>query len=95
MLNNARLRRFGFTGSFLRMARPLAKIQEEIRALSAAEKREIMATLLEELDGPPDDGAETAWLDEAERRVAEIDSGTVTCIPADEVLARLDKLLQK
>ena len=77
------------------MVRPLVKIQEEIRTLSAAEQREILATLLEELDGLPDDGAETAWLEEAERRAAEIDSGAVACIPADEVLARLDKLLQK
>lgn len=77
------------------MARPVAKIQQEIRDLTVAEKEEILATLLEELDGPPDEGVEAAWLEEVERRGREIDSGAVECIPAQEVFARLDKISGK
>ncbi|MFO1504055.1 MAG: addiction module protein [Steroidobacteraceae bacterium] len=77
------------------MARPVAVIQQEIRSLSDAEKEEILATLLEELDGPPDPGVEAAWLEEAQRRSQEIDSGAVKCIPAEEVFAKIDRILGK
>lgn len=77
------------------MARPVAQIQQEIRDLTVAEKEEVLATLLEELDGPPDEGVEAAWLEEAERRGREIDSGVVECIPATEVFSKLDKILGK
>ncbi|MDH4073669.1 MAG: addiction module protein [Gammaproteobacteria bacterium] len=77
------------------MARPIAILQEEIRRLSAAEKEEVLRTLLEELDGPPDPDVESAWLKEVERRAAELDSGQVQCVPADEVFRQLDTLLKK
>lgn len=82
-------------GSVFGMARLVAIIQQEIRQLSVAEKEEVLRTLLEELDGPPDPNVEAAWLEEAERRAREIDSGQVTCIPADEVFRKLDTLLKK
>lgn len=77
------------------MARPITEIQEEIRRLSAAEKEEVLRTILEELDGPADPDAEAAWLREAERRAAELDSGQVQAIPAEEVFRQLDSLLKK
>lgn len=77
------------------MPRPVAIIKEEIRQLGVAEKEEVLRTLLEELDGPPDPDVEAAWLMEVERRAREIDSGQVTCIPADEVFRKLDTLLRK
>lgn len=55
----------------------------------------LLATLLEELDGPPDAGAEAAWFEEIGRRSREIDSGAVECIPARDVFARVDKILGK
>jgi hypothetical protein len=77
------------------MARPLAIIQEEIRSLSAGDKGEILRTLYEELDGPPDQDVEAAWLAEAQRRGDEIDSGAVKCIPAKDVFDELAALLKK
>jgi len=77
------------------MARPVSIIQEEIRQLSVAEKEQVLRTLLEELDGPPDPDVEAAWLEEVERRAAEIDSGQVKCVPADEVFRKLDTLFKK
>ena len=72
------------------MSRPVAIIQQEIRDLSLAEKEEVLRTLLEELDGPPNPDVEAAWLLEVERRAAEIDAGKVKCIPAEEVFRKLD-----
>lgn len=68
-------------------------IQDEIRCLSTAEKEEVLRTLLEELDGPRDPDVEAAWLEEVERRAAEIESGQVQCVPAEDVFRQLDALL--
>jgi hypothetical protein len=77
------------------MARPVATIQQDIRDLTDAEKEEILAMLIAELDGPPDEGVEASWLEEVERRSLEIDRGTVACIPATDVFARVAKVLGK
>lgn len=77
------------------MVRQIASIEQEIRTLSASDKEELLRVLLEELDGPSDASVDKAWLDEAQRRSREIDSGSVSCTPADEVLEKIDKLLKK
>ena len=45
------------------MARTIAKIEEEIRSLSTAEKTELLRSLIAELDAPADPDVEHAWLD--------------------------------
>lgn len=77
------------------MARPLARIQEEIRALSVAEKETLLRVLWEELDGAGDPDVDAAWLEEAKRRDQEIDDATVETIPADEVFRTLEASLKK
>ena len=77
------------------MARPLTQIQEEIRALSDSDKEALLRVLLEELDGPADPDVDAAWLKEAQRRSREIDEGTVDCVPADEVFAKLRASLKR
>ena len=77
------------------MARPVAIISAEIRSLSVSEKEEILSTLIEDLEGPPDEGVEAAWLLEIERRGREIESGSVQCVSAEEVFAKLDAILGK
>ena len=78
------------------MARAVSEIEQEIRALPDAEKERLLRALLEELDGPPDTGAEQAWLDEIQRRSRELDGGLVETIPADKVFADLRaKLTQR
>ncbi len=62
-------------------------------SLPETERRELRDALQDSLpdhDGElsPDDWEE-AWADEINRRVAEIRAGTVTMIPAEEVMARL------
>ena len=65
----------------------MSEIEQEIRALPDPEKERLLRALLEELDGPPDPGAEQAWLDEIQRRSRELDAGLVETIPADQVFA--------
>ena len=59
--------------------------------LSATERAAVVAELLESLDdlGPADEGAEQAWAEEARRRLAEVDAGTVTPIPWAEARRRI------
>jgi putative addiction module component (TIGR02574 family) len=77
------------------VARAVADIEEEIRALPDAEKEQLLRALLEELDGPPGPGAEQAWLDEIQRRSREFDLGLVEAIPADKVFADLRAKLSR
>jgi len=46
-------------------------------------------SLIESLDGPPDEGADEAWRVEIERRIGQIERGEVELIPGEEVFARL------
>jgi putative addiction module component (TIGR02574 family) len=77
------------------MARPLASLQDEIRALSIPEKEALLRALWEELDGPADRDVDAAWLAESQRRDEELESGAVQALPADEVFDRLKATLKK
>jgi Putative addiction module component len=77
------------------MARPLAQIQEDIQALSDADKGTLLRVLWEELDGPADPDVDVAWLAEVQRRDKEIEDGLVEMIPAEEVFRKLEALLKK
>ena len=57
--------------------------------LSEDERAELVGLLLESLDIGNEDGVEAAWLEEIERRVAELDSGTVKTVPWTEVRSRV------
>ena len=82
-------------GTVWLMARAVAEIQREIRALSSSDKEEILRALLEEMDGPVDPGVDAVWLKEVQRRTAEVEAGQVRCIPADEVFAKIDTTILK
>lgn len=71
------------------MSRPLAGIEEDVRALSTAEKEALLRVLREELDGSADPDVEAAWLQAVNRRSQELYSGAVQGVPAEEVFARL------
>ena len=48
-----------------------------------------MRLLIKNLDGESEEGVEDAWRLEIERRMAELDSGSVQTIPWEELRARL------
>jgi hypothetical protein len=77
------------------MARSLTSLEQEIRELDPEDQEALLRFLIAELDGPPDPDVKKAWLDEAVRRAAEIDSGAVKCVPADKVFREIDALLKR
>jgi putative addiction module component (TIGR02574 family) len=53
------------------------------------DRARIAEALIASLDSPTDEEVERAWQDELGRRMDEIDSGSVTCLPWEEVRDRL------
>ena len=77
------------------MARAISEIEREIRGLERDDQEQLLRALVEELDGPPDADVERAWLEEAQRRSRELDTGAVDTIPADEVFAKARDQLKR
>lgn len=65
------------------------------KALSAEDRARLAEELLESLHGEVDADAEAAWDREIERRVAEIESGSVPLIAAEEVHAEARRLIRR
>ena len=68
------------------MARRLADIERDIRALSTRERAQLLKALISDLDAPADPDAERAWVEESNRRLSEIESGTAKTSPGADVL---------
>jgi len=77
------------------MARAVAEIEEDIRALTLNEKHELLRTLINELDAPADPDVEKAWLEESGRRYREVLDGTVKGVPGPLVFERLRARLRR
>lgn len=71
------------------MTREVAELFEVAAQLPEADRAELAGRLLETLHGEPDPDVETAWAEEVERRVRQIESGEVKTIPWAEVRAKL------
>nr|VFK16004.1 MAG: putative addiction module component, TIGR02574 family [Candidatus Kentron sp. LPFa] len=56
---------------------------------SEADRARIAKALITSLDTPVDRENELAWQQEIEKRLHEIDTGAVTCLPWEEVRERL------
>lgn len=56
----------------------------EALALSPDDRGKVAAGLIESLDDDVDGGADEAWASEIQRRLDEIDAGSVTLIPWEE-----------
>lgn len=67
----------------------LDQIVAEARQLPREQLTELLDLLTFELHEEIDPEIETAWADEAERRLAEIKSGKVKPIAGDQVMAEL------
>jgi putative addiction module component (TIGR02574 family) len=65
----------------------IEQLEAEVLNLPQAERARLAQRLIASLDA--DEPLERAWYDEAERRLAAVESGRLPEIPADEVLAEL------
>jgi len=65
------------------------ELYKEAMRLDPKERAELVALLLDSLEIGEDDGVETAWLKEIDKRVEAIDSGAVETVPWSEVRSRV------
>ena len=65
------------------------KLYEEALKLDPDERAALTGLLIESLEPETEEGVEAAWVAEIERRMVELDSGSVQTIPWEEVRARL------
>lgn len=72
----------------------LESLEREALSLPAADRAKLAHELLESLDTLSPAEIDVLWLDEAERRLAELDSGAVELIPGEEVLRKARALLK-
>ena len=70
------------------MRKPEEILSEALQLPSEA-RAALAAKLLDSLDGQEDADAEAAWLVEIERRLAEVDDGTVKTVPWHEARRRI------
>jgi putative addiction module component (TIGR02574 family) len=71
------------------MSRTLTDLWREACELSEKDRADLAGLLIESLEGGADEGIEAAWAAEIDRRVAELEAGTVKGIPWEEVRQRL------
>jgi putative addiction module component (TIGR02574 family) len=71
------------------MKREAAEILKDALALPSEARAGLAGFLLDSLDPEVDEGAQAAWDTEVNRRIAELDSGTVKAIPWADVRLRL------
>ena len=65
------------------------QLKDQLSRLPIKTRAELAHFLIESLNGEPDDDWEAAWEVELDRRMAEIEKGTVVGIPAEEAFAAL------
>jgi putative addiction module component (TIGR02574 family) len=71
------------------MAKSARELFDEVMRLDPEERATLMRLLIENLDAESEEGVEDAWRVEIERRMAELDSGSVPTVPWEELRARL------
>ncbi len=71
------------------MAASNSALFKQVLNLEEDDRAALAGLLIESLDGEADEDVESAWLEEVEHRIAELESGIVTSIPWEEVKTRL------
>ncbi len=71
------------------MSTHVTELFKQASILSEEERATLAGLLIESLESESDPDVEEAWRVEIERRVAELDSGTVETVPWEVVKAKL------
>ncbi|WIM05168.1 MAG: addiction module protein [Candidatus Nitricoxidivorans perseverans] len=71
----------------------VTELSHRARELVPEDRARLAEELLASLEGNPEPGVDSAWDDELRKRIAEVESGAVEPIPADEVFARVRRAL--
>ena len=78
------------------MAAILKDIEDQALSLTPRERGELIRRLIVSLEGEAEDSPEAiakAWDEEIARRVSDMEAGKTVWIPAEEVFARLDAII--
>jgi putative addiction module component (TIGR02574 family) len=67
------------------------QILEQVLALPAQDRAEIVERLLASFQVPPDPDLDKLWAREAEDRLDAYDRGELGAVPAEEVFARIER----
>lgn len=73
------------------MSTPVGDLFRQASALDERDRATLAGLLLESLEHEADEDLESAWQDEIERRLAELDAGSLKLVPWEEVKAKLRK----
>ena len=71
----------------------LKELYTETRRLPREQAAELMDLLLVDTFSEPDAAVEEAWGREIDRRLAELESGKVKGVPAEDVMAKARKIV--
>lgn len=69
-------------------------LEQQALGLPAPERAKLAHELLESLDSLTASERELLWLDEAERRARQLDTGEVTLVPGEDVARKARDLLR-
>jgi putative addiction module component (TIGR02574 family) len=72
------------------------RAQEVLKAvleLPENEQADVLGALIENLEGPSEEGVDEAWAAEIKRRIEEVESGAVKTIPWEQVDQELQQIL--
>jgi putative addiction module component (TIGR02574 family) len=76
------------------MADSARELESEALKLSPKERARLAERLISSLDQETDPEAQRLWLQEAERRLDELESGSVSGVPADQVFEKARSTLR-
>ena len=71
----------------------LAELEQKASELSADERAQFALFLIQSLESTEEGDIEDAWRVEAERRLAQIESGEARLVPGNEVIANVRRRL--
>jgi putative addiction module component (TIGR02574 family) len=71
------------------MSTPVRELFKQASKLNEHDRATLAGLLLESLEHEVDENVESAWQEEIERRLAELDADSVQLVPWDEVKAKL------
>jgi putative addiction module component (TIGR02574 family) len=71
------------------MTADVVELFKKASDLSEKDRATLAGLLIESHESERDNDVEAAWIEEVERRIAELDSGAVEAIPWEEVKAKL------
>jgi len=76
------------------MATEFERLKEDLLMLPQESRASLASALIESLDECVDADAESAWIEEIQRRDAEIRAGTAKLKPADQAIREARELLR-